>query len=227
LKELIEVVSGDEVAPRHVAQVGPGRQKDGGGEFGQEPVRQIEVEVEAGQVPRRLLLDLVDLEAGKKHAPFWMIRMRQRHESSREEPLLADLLRCRVRQAIPRDPGRELDPNAVLHWLPPAHGDPCCRPVAEVVARVEQVRLARHDSCLGRAHPREDRLEILLPHGLIARPRRIGRSLGLGAEGSPRRDEYTQAKENRDAHPASTHVHVPFRTSHVSNDCGKRHASES
>ena len=48
VEQLVEVGDGHQLALRHIAQVGPGGQKHGRRELGQEVVRQIEIEVEAG-----------------------------------------------------------------------------------------------------------------------------------------------------------------------------------
>ena len=52
VEELEEVVDGDELALRDVAEVGPRGQEDRRRKLGQEMVGQIEVEVEAGEVAR-------------------------------------------------------------------------------------------------------------------------------------------------------------------------------
>src|SRR5258708_38660049 len=90
VEQLVVVVGGLPPAPRDAPEVGASRQVDGRRELGEEPVGNVEVQVEAGQVPARLLLDLVDEEVGKNHAAFGMVGMRQRQEAAREESLLAD-----------------------------------------------------------------------------------------------------------------------------------------
>ena len=58
-------------------EIGPRRQVHGGRELGQEVVGQIEIEIEAGQVPGFLFLDFVDVKLGEQHAAFGMIGVRQ------------------------------------------------------------------------------------------------------------------------------------------------------
>ena len=77
-EQLVEVGDRDELALRHVAQVGPRGQEDGRRKLGQQVGRQVEVEVESRQVAGLLLLDLVDVVLRKQHAPFGMVRVRQR-----------------------------------------------------------------------------------------------------------------------------------------------------
>ena len=69
VKELIVVVDGDQLALGDVAQIGTRGQEDGRWKFGQEVVRNIEVEVEACKIALLLLVDLIDFELGKSIPP--------------------------------------------------------------------------------------------------------------------------------------------------------------
>src|SRR2546426_7350304 len=57
----------------------------------------------------------------------------------------SDLVGARLRERVPRDPRRQLHPNAALDGLAPAHGRTDHRPIREVVARDEQ-RSEEHTS---------------------------------------------------------------------------------
>src|SRR5438105_1225099 len=109
VEELVIVVGGHQLAPRHVPEIRASRQVNGRRELWQKPVGNVEVQIEAGQIPARLLLDLVDEEVGKNHAALGMVRMRQRHEALREESLLADLLGRHLLERLPRHAGGQLD----------------------------------------------------------------------------------------------------------------------
>src|SRR5688572_4110224 len=58
VEEREEVLDGDELALRHVAEIRAGGEVDGRRELGQQVIRKVEVEVEAGQIALLLLLDL-------------------------------------------------------------------------------------------------------------------------------------------------------------------------
>ena len=135
VEEAVVVVRRHQLPLGDVAQVRPRGQVDRRRELGQEAVGQVEVEVEAGQVPARLLLDLIDEEQGKDHAAFGMIRVGQGHEARRVQPLVADLVRGHLRQGLPGRSPRQLDADAVLDRLPPAHGHADGGTVAQIVAR--------------------------------------------------------------------------------------------
>ena len=76
IEEPVVVVGRDQLPLRDVAQVGTGGQVDRRRKLRQEPVGQVEIEVEPGQVPAGLLLDLADLEQGEDHSPFGMVLVR-------------------------------------------------------------------------------------------------------------------------------------------------------
>src|SRR5437773_5399786 len=112
VEELVVVVGRDEAAAGDVAEIGTRGEKDRRREFGQERVGQIEVEVEACEIPASLLLDFVDLEHGEHHPALGMIRMRQRQEPRREGALLPELVRRHSRERVPRHPGWQFHPRS-------------------------------------------------------------------------------------------------------------------
>src|SRR5713101_2510790 len=133
VEELVVIVARDQLAPRDIAKIGPGREVNGRRELRQEPVRQVEIEVEAGQVATRLLLDLSDVEQGKDHSAIRMVRVRQRQEPGREETLVAELVGRHAYQRLPRRSPEELDTDAHLDCLPAAHRDVRRGAVTEIV----------------------------------------------------------------------------------------------
>ena len=118
VEEAVEVVGRDELALRDVTQIRPGRQVDRGRELGQEPVGNVEVEIEAGQVPARLLLSLGDLEQREDHPALGVILVGQRHEAGGYSPLSrisSGVILARASQVVPAG---KLDADAVLDRLP-------------------------------------------------------------------------------------------------------------
>ena len=192
VEQLVVIVARDQLTARDVAEILTRREVNRRRELGQEPVGNVEIEVEAGEVTARLFLDPVDLKHGKHHPAFGMVRVRQRHEARGEQSLVADVVRRHRRQRVPRHAGGQLHPHAVLNRLASAHRDPGDGTVAEVVAGARQVELALHDGRLGRAHPIEHRSEVVLVDGHVAR--RAGR----GRDGLPDRLP-------ADAHDGSDH----------------------
>ena len=152
--EQLEVVAQpDDLALRHVAQVGARGEEDRRRKLGHEMVGQIEVEIEPRQVAILLLLDLVDMVLGKQHSAFRMIGMRQRQEALRPEPFLADFLGRHVGQFLPRPHSLgQFHPDALLHRLAAGHRHALGRLVAQVVALVQQRGLPLLDRRLGRLH---------------------------------------------------------------------------
>src|SRR5439155_422254 len=162
VEELVVVVGRDEAAAGDVAEIGTRGEKDRRREFGQERVGQIEVEVEACEIPASLLPDFVDLEHGERHPALGMIRMRQRHEPRREAALLPDLIRRHLRERVPRHPGWQFHPDAALDRLAAAHAGTRDRTIAQVVTGGEEVPLTLLDLRFRGTHPREVRLEVFL-----------------------------------------------------------------
>ena len=81
-EDLLEILHGQYLTLRDVAQVGPGGEKDGRRELGQEMVGQIEVHVKSLQARQDF-----DLGLRKNHAAHLVLGMRQRQESLRKETL--------------------------------------------------------------------------------------------------------------------------------------------
>ncbi len=169
VEELVEVLDRHQLALRDVPQVGPGGEEDRRRELGKEVLGDVEVEIEAGEVALLLLLDFVDVELREDHPSLGVVRVGERLEAAREELPLADLVRLHRPELVPRDPGAQPHPDAVLQRLAAGHRL-LGRAVGEVVALGEQVRLLLHDPGLCRAHPGHDGGEVLLDdHGRVAR----------------------------------------------------------
>jgi len=162
VEQLVVIVDGDQLALRDVTQVGPRGQEHRWGEFGQEMVGNVELEVEAGEIASLLLLDFLDLELREHHAAFRMIGMGQRIKSRREEVPVANFRRTHARQLIPGRSRRQLDPHAFLQRLAARHGGARRGAVGEVIAFGQQISLALLDRRLRRLHARHDRRECLL-----------------------------------------------------------------
>src|ERR1700733_15795485 len=111
---LVIIVDRHQPALRDIPQIGPRGEIDGGRKLGQKVIRDIEIQIEPGEVARLLLLDFVDFELGKDHAALWMIGMRQRVEAFGEKVLVPDVGRAHRSQLIPGHAGGQLYPNALL-----------------------------------------------------------------------------------------------------------------
>ena len=121
---------------RDVAQVRPRRQEDRRGELRQQVLRQVEVEIEAGQVAVGLLLGLVDQGLREDHAARLVVRDAAAEES---RPARASwlLISSGVSggELLPGHARGQLHAHAVLHRLAARHRHARGRPVGEVVAR--------------------------------------------------------------------------------------------
>ena len=95
-KELLKVIDRDNLALRHVAQVGTRRQEHGWWELGQKGIRQIKIEIEAFQA-----FEGLDLGLREYHAPHLVLRVRQRQESFGEQPLIANGIARHIGQLFP------------------------------------------------------------------------------------------------------------------------------
>ena len=104
LKSLEEILDRDKLALRNIAQIGPRRQKDRRRKLRQKVIRQIEVEIEAGEVAVFLFLDFVNMKLREQHASFGMIGMRQRQKACRERVLRQDFFRIHRPQRVPGRP---------------------------------------------------------------------------------------------------------------------------
>ncbi len=142
LEQLVEVAERHQFPLRDVAQIRPCCQIDRRRELGQKMIRQVEVEVEASQIPIGLLLRFLDEEFGEDHAARFVVGMRQRKKTGGPELLFLDFLRRQGREFLPGHARWQLDAHAVLHRLAARHGRSPGRPVSEVVARREQILLA-------------------------------------------------------------------------------------
>ena len=138
VEQPVKIGERDQLALRYVAQIGALCQEHGRRKFGQEVVRQIEINVEPLQVSPVLLLDRVDQEVRKDKAALLVLGVRQRIEPLRIEVLVADLVRGHRRQPLPGHAGRQFDADALLNGFCPVHRDTLGGAVAQIVTLVEQ-----------------------------------------------------------------------------------------
>ena len=117
VEELVIVLDGDQFALGNIAEVRTRGQVDRRRKFRQKMIRDVEIQIEAGEVTPFLLHDLVDFEFWKNHSAFGMVWMRQRIESLRELVLVADFGWAHRRQLVPSHAGGQLDANALLQGL--------------------------------------------------------------------------------------------------------------
>src|SRR5205814_1313014 len=90
VEDLEEVINRHELPFGDVAEIGACGEENRGGKLRQKMIRQIEVEIEPGQVALFLLLDFLDMKLREKHTALRMVRMRERKKASRPRILLAD-----------------------------------------------------------------------------------------------------------------------------------------
>ena len=94
-------------------------------------VRQVEIQIKTGKITPFLSLDLIDMEFGKDHTPFLVVRVRQREEPYGPKVLFSDLFRVHLGKLFPGHPIGQLDPYAFLYMLSsPGDHHPLCRTVA-------------------------------------------------------------------------------------------------
>ena len=96
-----------------------GREEDRRRKFGREVIGEIEIDVESAQVAAFLVLDLVDLIVRKDLAAGCLLDMRQGHEIRPAIARARGSFGSHLRQAVPGDAVRQLDPDAALHGLRP------------------------------------------------------------------------------------------------------------
>src|SRR6202022_3308786 len=77
VEQRVIVAGGDHLSLRDVSEVGSRGQVNCCGKFWKEVVRDVEVHVKTRQVSSRLLLDFINCEMRKDHAPFNVLGMRQ------------------------------------------------------------------------------------------------------------------------------------------------------
>src|SRR5258707_3336142 len=149
----------DQLTLRDIAQIGARRQVDGWRKLSQEVIRQIEIDVEPGQVSPVLLLDRIDQEVRKNKAAVGVFGMRQGVEPLRIEILFANLVRAHRRKLLPGHSGGQFDADAFLHGFSAIHRDPLGRAVAQIVALVEQSVMLLFNPWFCRRHSRHHRRE--------------------------------------------------------------------
>ena len=176
-------------------QVRPGGEKHRRRKFGQEVVREVKVEIKAGQVAPFLLLNLVDMKRGEDHAPFGVVGMRQGEKALGEQILVPDLVRARGAKLLPGHARRQFDAHAFLDGFAPRHRHARGGAVAQIVARGEEIQLALHDLGLRGLHARQDRGEVLFAvHGHVTGPL-LARVLGGGALEDAHAEEEHRSQE--------------------------------
>src|SRR5258706_3501529 len=145
VEDFEEVVTGDELSLRNVAEVRALIEVYRRREFGQEVIGDVVVDVKAREIAPFLSLDFIDLEARKHHTAFLIFRVRDRVEAFRGKILVANLLGSHVGDMLPRRPCRKLDANPFLHWLRAVHRDARGGPITQVVTLVEKSRMLPFD----------------------------------------------------------------------------------
>lgn len=159
-----KIVDCNEFALGDIAQVGTGSEEDGRGKLWQQMVRQVIIEVEAGEVELLLLLDLVDVEFRENHTAFRLIGVRQRKEANRQSILPAYLVRRHGGQLIPGDARFQFGSWTLLKLLTSAHGAGIRRAVSEVVTALKDGHMALPDDRLLRFLRGHDRVKRLFDH---------------------------------------------------------------
>src|SRR5579885_968895 len=122
------------------------REENGRRKFRSEPVRKIEIDIEAAEIAAFLVIDLVYLGVGENLPPGRLFDMREGHQSCGEQTALPDLTGTHCRQALPSHAWRQLHADTALHRLPPPrHHGIWDRMVRKVIAMPEHRLLALHD----------------------------------------------------------------------------------
>ena len=164
LEKLHKVINRHALPFRHVAEIGPRGEENGRGEFRQQMIRQIKIEVETRKIALLLLFQFLYLELWKEHPALGMIWVRKREKARRPHVLLADLLRRHLAELGPRHALGQPNADARLHELTAGHLHAGRWVVAQVVAGGEEVGVLLVNRRLLGAHPRHRRLEIFLRH---------------------------------------------------------------
>ncbi len=138
-QDLLEVVHGNELALRDVAQVGSSRQKHRRRELGQEVLGQIKIDVEALHACQEL-----DFRWRKDHAPSFMLDVRQRQKALGKEALFADFVAGHRRQLVPRGSLGQLGGRSNLDWLATGHRDLAIGSGGKIIALCQKTLLTGH-----------------------------------------------------------------------------------
>ena len=137
LEQLEEVVGGDQLSLRYVSQIGTGGQEDGRRKLRHHVIGQVEVQVEALEIPAGLALDLVDGRLGEDHAALVVVGMGQRQEALGEQILSLYVLGSHRRQLIEGHALGQQDAHTCLYRFAPGH-EYVRRPIAQIVAGRQQ-----------------------------------------------------------------------------------------
>ena len=141
-EQLVVIAQRHQLAPGHVAQVGPGGQVHRRGKGRQQMLGQVEVQIEPRQIACGLAFGLVDERLREDHPAVFVVRVRQGIKPRRPESVALDLLRGHGRQGGPGDACRKLDADAGLHRLAARHGHVLAGAIGEVITFGEQRLLA-------------------------------------------------------------------------------------
>ena len=218
-RQLVEVPDREQLPPRDVAELGMAGQKDRRRKLRPEMLRQVHVDIEAPQVAPLLATDLSDRLVGEDLPAGRLLDVRQRLESLRQEPLRADLPGAHRRQLVPRGVRGQPDPHPVLDRLAPArHHHARHRPVAQIVALLEQIPLPLHDCWLvGLVHRSHD-AEWLRRQRPVGRVGRQGLGHGCKAAESHAGERRNPLQANPTSDPPSAWVAlVRAATRHCQN----------
>jgi len=118
-------------------------------------IRQIVVQIKSGKVATLLLFDFLDMEFGKDHSAFWMVRMRQRIEPQWPQIFSFYIHWGHFCELFPGDTLWEFHSHPFLdRFCPSGHHLSLSRSIAQIVPLIEQVHLALHHRRFGVLHAR-------------------------------------------------------------------------
>ncbi len=101
-------------------------------------IRQVVIQIEPGEIPSLLSLDLVDLELGENHAALGVVWVGQGEKPLGPEVLLPDFLRGHIGQLFLGHSRGQSGPDPFLNNLCSAgHHHTLRWPVAQVVSIIE------------------------------------------------------------------------------------------
>lgn len=119
---LVEVPDGQQLAAGHITELRMSCEEDRRRELGSQVVGQVELHVEAAQIARLLLVDLIDLPVRKYLPARCLLNVRQRKKALGQQASLANLAGAHVREAPPGHARGQLDTNPGLdRLLAPRH----------------------------------------------------------------------------------------------------------